>query len=135
MAEHTARTHPRNSNRARSRKVAFKSVFDNPFRLQWRDNFYSSLQSINSITNRPSVHPNMQNAILERVVSLLDGVSEYRQQKCTKRTRTERSQGNPGSGTRNEECMESLDTSEYTRPSAVARTSLSDDQVCMREPH
>ncbi|OBZ79504.1 hypothetical protein A0H81_00807 [Grifola frondosa] len=65
MSEKTARSHTAPSNRASThssidRKVVFRSVVDNPFRVQW-----------------PVVPVNVQNAILARVLDMLQGVSEY----------------------------------------------------------
>ncbi|KAJ4485819.1 hypothetical protein J3R30DRAFT_3442152 [Lentinula aciculospora] len=60
----SVKVHTHASNRARpnqpEKKVAFKGVLDNPFRLQW-----------------PSVPVNLQNLVLAQILSLLDGVLEY----------------------------------------------------------
>ncbi|KAL0067914.1 RNase P and RNase MRP subunit [Marasmius tenuissimus] len=60
----TAKVHTQQSNRARpaisEKKVVFKPVLDNPFRVYW-----------------PSIPVNLQNLILAHTVTLLDGVSEY----------------------------------------------------------
>ncbi|KAI0375259.1 hypothetical protein BV20DRAFT_960358 [Pilatotrama ljubarskyi] len=65
MSEQVARAHTSISNRAKARddaerKVLFRSVVDNPFRVQW-----------------PSVPFNIQNAVLACVVDMLDGVAAY----------------------------------------------------------
>ncbi|TFK36976.1 hypothetical protein BDQ12DRAFT_686182 [Crucibulum laeve] len=65
MAEKTARTYTHASNRAKlrdggERKVIFKGVMDNPFRIQW-----------------PSVPVNLQNSTLVRIIPLLQGVAHY----------------------------------------------------------
>ncbi|KIM79791.1 hypothetical protein PILCRDRAFT_822964 [Piloderma croceum F 1598] len=67
MSETIARTYTHISNRARARqdvdrKVVFKSVLDNPFRIRW-----------------PSVPINVQNRFLALLVNLANGISEYRQ--------------------------------------------------------
>ncbi|KAJ3919652.1 hypothetical protein F5877DRAFT_89887 [Lentinula edodes] len=60
----SVKVHTHGSNRERpnqaERKVVFKGVLDNPFRLHW-----------------PSVPINLQNLVLAQILSLLDGVSEY----------------------------------------------------------
>ncbi|KAK1231635.1 RNase P and RNase MRP subunit [Marasmius sp. AFHP31] len=60
----TAKVHTQQSNRAKpaisEKKVVFKPVLDNPFRVYW-----------------PSIPVNLQNLILAQTVTLLDGVSEY----------------------------------------------------------
>ncbi|KZT75097.1 hypothetical protein DAEQUDRAFT_761059 [Daedalea quercina L-15889] len=66
MADKLVRTHTNQSNRAKAkdaleRKVVFRSVLDNPFRVQW-----------------PSVPVNVQNTILARLIDMLHGVREYR---------------------------------------------------------
>lgn len=79
MSDKAARTHSHISNRAKAsgkvdRKVAFKSVLDNPYRIEW-----------------PSVPINLQNAVLAHIVSLLEGVAEYQRNRCLvgrKRKRT-----------------------------------------------
>ncbi|EPQ60348.1 hypothetical protein GLOTRDRAFT_67890 [Gloeophyllum trabeum ATCC 11539] len=65
MSEKTAKTHTAVSNRARAkqaleRKVVYKSVLDNPHRIQW-----------------PSIPMNIGNSLLSRVIALLDGVASY----------------------------------------------------------
>ncbi|KAH9937214.1 uncharacterized protein B0H18DRAFT_1081465 [Fomitopsis serialis] len=65
MADKLVRTHTNQSNRAKAkdaleRKPVFRSVLDNPFRVQW-----------------PSVPVNVQNAIVARFVDMVQGVSEY----------------------------------------------------------
>ncbi|KAI0639662.1 hypothetical protein C8Q77DRAFT_1082354 [Trametes polyzona] len=65
MSEKAARAHTSISNRARARdnadrKVVFKAVADNPFRVQW-----------------PSVPLNIQNSILACLLDGLTGVAEY----------------------------------------------------------
>ncbi|KAH9837012.1 uncharacterized protein C8Q71DRAFT_756488 [Rhodofomes roseus] len=65
MADKLVRTHTNQSNRAKAkdaleRKVVFRSVLDNPFRVQW-----------------PSIPINIQNAILARFIDMVQGVSEY----------------------------------------------------------
>ncbi|KAF5323518.1 hypothetical protein D9611_005650 [Ephemerocybe angulata] len=71
MADKSAKSHTHNSNRERprkapgDRKVAFKSVLDNPFRIRW-----------------PSVPVNLQNVILSHLTSLLEGASNYHEAQC-----------------------------------------------------
>ncbi|PBL00579.1 hypothetical protein ARMGADRAFT_915600 [Armillaria gallica] len=68
MSERTAKTYTHISNRAnpqkekeKERKVVFKSVLDNPFRVRW-----------------PSVPVNLQNLILSQVLLLVEGVSAHK---------------------------------------------------------
>ncbi|KAJ3812610.1 hypothetical protein F5876DRAFT_36919 [Lentinula aff. lateritia] len=60
----SVKVHTHGSNRERpnqaEKKVVFKGVLDNPFRLHW-----------------PSVPINLQNLVLAQILSLLNGVSEY----------------------------------------------------------
>ncbi|KAI9060557.1 hypothetical protein FKP32DRAFT_1632524 [Trametes sanguinea] len=65
MSDKVARSHTGLSNRAKprdgaERKAVFRSVVDNPFRVQW-----------------PSVPMNVQNTVLACVVDMLTGVAEY----------------------------------------------------------
>ncbi|KAI0332018.1 hypothetical protein GY45DRAFT_1274981 [Cubamyces sp. BRFM 1775] len=65
MSEQVARAHTSTSNRAKARdnadrKVVYRSVVDNPFRVQW-----------------PTVPLNVQNAVLACVVDMLAGVAEF----------------------------------------------------------
>ncbi|KAF8807845.1 hypothetical protein BYT27DRAFT_7223627 [Phlegmacium glaucopus] len=65
MSEKTARVLTQPSNRSKPRdgkekKVVFKGVLDSPFRVQW-----------------PSVPINLQNAVLAYILQILEGVSEY----------------------------------------------------------
>ncbi|KII94068.1 hypothetical protein PLICRDRAFT_36303 [Plicaturopsis crispa FD-325 SS-3] len=70
MSNQIARSysHPTNRAKARSgeleRKPVFKSVLDNPFRVQW-----------------PSVPLNVQNIILAHLVTILEGISRYQRHK------------------------------------------------------
>jgi ribonuclease P/MRP protein subunit POP3 len=85
MSETIARTYTHISNRARARqdvdrKVVFKSVLDNPFRIRWYD-FGHVPQCVTSspLYHRPSVPVNVQNRFLALLVNLAEGISEYRQ--------------------------------------------------------
>ncbi|KAG5651423.1 hypothetical protein H0H81_008707 [Sphagnurus paluster] len=74
MSDKTARTHSHGSNRAKNRdsgggrKVVFKGVLDNPFRVQW-----------------PSVPLNVQNIVLAQTLSTLDGIANHHAQRKRKR--------------------------------------------------
>ncbi|OCH94751.1 hypothetical protein OBBRIDRAFT_722113 [Obba rivulosa] len=77
MSEKAVRTLTSGSNRAKrdgeDRKVVFRSVLDNPFRVQW-----------------PPVPVNVQNAVLARILEMLEGVSRYfldRREQSRKRKR------------------------------------------------
>ncbi|TFK30915.1 hypothetical protein FA15DRAFT_630257 [Coprinopsis marcescibilis] len=66
----TVRSHTQQSNRERPRKAAekkvvFKPVLDNPFRIRW-----------------PSVPINLQNAVFAYLLSLLEGCSQYHRNSC-----------------------------------------------------
>ncbi|CCM04192.1 uncharacterized protein FIBRA_06358 [Fibroporia radiculosa] len=86
MADRAVRTHTNPSNRANARdqaerKVIFRSVLDNPFRVPW-----------------PSVPINVQNSILARVADMAVGVSEYhlaREKASRRRKRTRESPNAP----------------------------------------
>ncbi|EJC98642.1 uncharacterized protein FOMMEDRAFT_170883 [Fomitiporia mediterranea MF3/22] len=74
-----ARTHGKQSNRKAKdrgeRRPVFKSVLSNPFEVKW-----------------PIIAPNLQNAILARVIELMQGLAEYnhsrqKQSRTTKRQR------------------------------------------------
>lgn len=83
MSEKTARTYTHVSNRAKARqggdrKVVFKSVLDDPFRIQWYDPIEVSQHCPVTLFHRPSVPINVQNRFLAVAVKLTEGVSEYR---------------------------------------------------------
>ncbi|TCD67097.1 hypothetical protein EIP91_000560 [Steccherinum ochraceum] len=79
MSEKTVRTYRNVSNRLKTKdpsdhKTVFKSSLDNPFQISW-----------------PRVSVNLQNALLARVVILLDGMAQYqslRRKEKKKRTKT-----------------------------------------------
>ncbi|PCH33887.1 hypothetical protein WOLCODRAFT_112731 [Wolfiporia cocos MD-104 SS10] len=81
MSDKIARIHTNPSNRAKpkdtaDRKVVYRSVLDNPFRVQW-----------------PPVSANLQNVILARIIRMLDGLSNYhlsRENLSRKRKRSHR---------------------------------------------
>ncbi|KAH9846849.1 hypothetical protein C2E23DRAFT_743223 [Lenzites betulinus] len=87
MSEQTARAHTSTSNRAKAwdhadRKIVFKSVVDNPFRVQW-----------------PHAPANVQNAILACVVEMLTGVADYNlSRERTSRRKRKRSQSTQDGG-------------------------------------
>ncbi|KAJ3844950.1 hypothetical protein F5878DRAFT_551452 [Lentinula raphanica] len=60
----SVKVHTHGSNRERpiqaEKKIVFKAVFDNPFRINW-----------------PSIPVNLQNLLLAQTLSILNGVSEY----------------------------------------------------------
>ncbi|KAL1708799.1 hypothetical protein EV121DRAFT_196220 [Schizophyllum commune] len=70
MADKTVKTHTNTSNRekpqgkkhqaALEKKVVFKSVLDNPYRIQW-----------------PKVPENVQNLVFSHALSMLEGMGEY----------------------------------------------------------
>ncbi|CAA7265903.1 unnamed protein product [Cyclocybe aegerita] len=71
MADQQARIHTQPSNRARpkdakEKKAVFKGVLDSPLRIQW-----------------PSVPLNLQNSILASIIQLLDGASNYFDQRSS----------------------------------------------------
>ncbi|KAF8899019.1 hypothetical protein BD779DRAFT_1666764 [Infundibulicybe gibba] len=102
MSDKTARTHTHTSNRTKARKVlekkvAFKNVLDNPFRIAW----YVPLprpvpDERSSEAFRPSVPINVQSKILELLVSMLGGIAEHqsaRGRDNRKRKRLDRAMG------------------------------------------
>ncbi|KAF5385237.1 hypothetical protein D9615_001283 [Tricholomella constricta] len=73
MSNKTARTHNHVSNRAKirdggARKVVFRGLLDNPYRIQW-----------------PTVPFNVQSAILALTLATLDGVAEHQLKRKRKR--------------------------------------------------
>ncbi len=80
----SAKTHTHGTNREKphkskdqEKKVVFKSVLDNPFRIRWHVVF-PLLRFLNSChSSRPSVPVNMQNLILAQIISLLEDLSTY----------------------------------------------------------
>ncbi|KAH7927272.1 hypothetical protein BV22DRAFT_1032022 [Leucogyrophana mollusca] len=71
MSDKTARSHTHVSNRAKARetlerKAVYKSVLENPFRIQW-----------------PSIPINVQNLFLAHLTATFDGVSDYRRRRST----------------------------------------------------
>lgn len=81
MSDKVARTLTNPSNRAKpkddnDRRIVYRSVLENPFRIQW-----------------PSVPVNLQNSILARVIDMSEGVSEYhlsREKMSRKRKRSQK---------------------------------------------
>ncbi|KAI5119771.1 hypothetical protein M0805_009242 [Coniferiporia weirii] len=90
--ERVARVHGKQSNRKTKErgesKTVYKSVLDNPFDVKW-----------------PMISPDVQNAILARVIELMQGVAEFnidrqKQSRATKREkRTKRKKGADTDGT------------------------------------
>ncbi|KAH6916994.1 hypothetical protein BKA70DRAFT_1367535 [Coprinopsis sp. MPI-PUGE-AT-0042] len=84
MSDKAARTYNQQSNREKPRnasekKVVFKPVLDNPFRVRW-----------------PSVPINLQNAVLAYLLTLMEGVALYHQESCKqsrKRKRQTKAEG------------------------------------------
>ncbi|KAF9819910.1 hypothetical protein IEO21_01771 [Rhodonia placenta] len=82
MSDKVARTLTNPSNRAKpkddnDRRIVYRSVLENPFRIQWW----------------PSVPVNLQNSILARVIDMSEGVSEYhlsREKMSRKRKRSQK---------------------------------------------
>lgn len=82
MSEKTARTHNHGSNRAKpreigERKVVYKGVLDNPFRIQWCIFTSQCCDSILICPLRPFVPVNVQNSILALTLAMMDGISSY----------------------------------------------------------
>ena len=83
MTDNAARTHTHISNRSKhrdniERKVVFKSVLDNPFRIPWCSIFVNILFYLPlTCISRPNVQPNVQDLLLARLLSIMNGVSEY----------------------------------------------------------
>ncbi|KAL0573958.1 RNase P and RNase MRP subunit [Marasmius crinis-equi] len=78
----SVKVHTNQSNRAKpadgQKKVVFKPVLDNPFRVYW-----------------PSIPVNLQNLILAQTVTLLDGVSTYQSSRslANRKRKREKRQG------------------------------------------
>ena len=82
MSEKTARTHSHASNRTKARdtgdrKVVFKSVLDNPFRIQWSISAIIFYFRTHRYRFRPSVPINIQNSVLALMIRMMEGVAEY----------------------------------------------------------
>lgn len=98
----SAKVHTHGSNREQpnqtEKKVVFKGVLDNPFRIHWYQLLYNRIsQCVNSFC-RPSVPVNLQNLVLAQILSLLDGVSQYqlaRSQANRKRKREQSEKSRP----------------------------------------
>ncbi|KAE9398452.1 hypothetical protein BT96DRAFT_994801 [Gymnopus androsaceus JB14] len=75
----SVKVHTHGSNRQQpnqaEKKVVFKGVLDNPFRIHW-----------------PSVPVNLQNVVLAQILSLLDGVSQYQDIKSQANRKRKREQ-------------------------------------------
>lgn len=97
MSEKNARTLSHISNRVKPRdtkdkKVAFKGVLDNPFRIQWCVSGPCHLRFPVLILSdfRPSVPLTLQRSILECILDLLDGASDYHQHRSIARRKRKR---------------------------------------------
>ncbi|KAF9015646.1 hypothetical protein BDQ17DRAFT_1320478 [Cyathus striatus] len=82
MSDKAARSYTHASNRTKrqdstEKKNVFKGVLDNPYRVQW-----------------PSVPINLQNAVLARLISLLDGASDYHRDLAKRNRKRKRSSSN-----------------------------------------
>jgi len=96
MSERAARTHNHVSNRTKhresgERKVVFKSVLDNPFRIQWykfTSRFCSLFFDLQCF--RPFVPMNVQNSILALTVAMMDGISDYHLSRCKEHRKRKR---------------------------------------------
>jgi ribonuclease P/MRP protein subunit POP3 len=85
MSDKIARTITHPSNRAKAKdvretKTVFKAVLDNPHRIHWCVPV-AGLERPLIMKQRPSVPLNLQNAILAKILQLLDGTSEYQLQR------------------------------------------------------
>jgi ribonuclease P/MRP protein subunit POP3 len=88
MTDKNARTVSQPSNRAKAKdvqetKTVFKAVLDNPHRIHWCVSICLLCEFSLIIKLRPSVPLNVQNAILAKILQLLDGTSEYKLQRST----------------------------------------------------
>ncbi|GLB35887.1 putative RNase P subunit Pop3 [Lyophyllum shimeji] len=104
MSEKTARVHSHVSNRAKNRevgerKVVFKSVLDNPFRIQW-----------------PSVPLDVQNAVLAKTLTALDGIAQYQMGRKRKR---KPAQDQPAKKKKLENLSAQIDASEPSSMQAI----------------
>ncbi|KAI0080329.1 hypothetical protein K474DRAFT_1658047 [Panus rudis PR-1116 ss-1] len=93
MSDRTARQHQNRSKRIQQgstsdRKLVYRSVLDNPLRTSW-----------------PNVPVNLQNLILARSISVLDGVSQYQRLKRAHARKTKKSKG----GQNNQRTLDDLE--------------------------
>jgi len=108
MAEKKVRILTQPSNRAKpknglEKKVVYKSCLDDPFRIQWYVTLVSTngqLYNDDTKKTRPSIPLNLQNAILARLIQVLDGVSEYQQQRFMENRKRKRKDKAPLSSKR-----------------------------------
>ena len=137
MSEQVARAHTSQSNRAKTRtenerKTVFKSVVENPFRVQWRvpDHVSAPLRvSSKRLITRPLVTTNVQNAILAWVVENFQGVAQYNldREHASRKRRRARSSGGSRSTKRAktaqaDETSESSGAIETVDPSSMSDT-------------
>ncbi|KZT05842.1 uncharacterized protein LAESUDRAFT_714554 [Laetiporus sulphureus 93-53] len=112
MSDKTARIHANPSNRAGARgaadrKVVFRSVLDNPFRVQW-----------------PSLPVNVQNTIFTRVLDMVREVSIYHHSRHGHSFQRKRAQKGPNARTRKSQRSSSRDTSPH-EPNSLDDETLS----------
>ncbi|KAF9074824.1 hypothetical protein BDP27DRAFT_1257990 [Rhodocollybia butyracea] len=105
----SVKVHTHASNREKpgqpEKKVVFKGVLDNPFRILW-----------------PSIPINLQNVVLAQVISLLDGVSEYQSAYFQANRKRKREQSEKIRPRKKKATLESDD-----RPVAVSSTEMQMD--------
>ncbi|OSC99455.1 hypothetical protein PYCCODRAFT_1415728 [Trametes coccinea BRFM310] len=118
MSDKVARSHNSLSNRAKARdgadrKVVFRSVVDNPFRVQW-----------------PSIPMNVQNTALACVVDMLAGVAEYnisREQNSRRKRRRLNSTSRGNAAQNIQESIEVTDNATTNRKQPESGNARDDD--------
>lgn len=143
MSEKAARTHNYGSNRVKHReigekKTVFKSVLDNPFRIQWSVIDISLNPLTNTIRNRPSVPLNVQNSVLAHVIDILNGVADYQHTRSkANRKRKRGEQGEPMKRKKPDDTNKktlAMDLSETASSTALSLTISSDKTSLERPP-
>lgn len=143
MSEKAARTHNYGSNRVKHReigekKTVFKSVLDNPFRIQWSVIYISLNPLTNTIRNRPSVPLNVQNSVLAHVIDILNGVADYQHTRSkANRKRKRGEQGEPMKRKKPDDTNKktlAMDLSETASSTALSLTISSDKTSLERPP-
>ena len=102
MADKSAKAHTHQSNRERPRKatekkVVYKSVLENPFRIRWLDRPCTPPAHTHLVSHRPSVPVNLQNIIFSHLTSLLDGAAAYHEAQSKSSRKRKRGLQNVGS--------------------------------------
>ncbi|KAF9486310.1 hypothetical protein BDN70DRAFT_793852 [Pholiota conissans] len=114
MSTKNARTlsHPSNREKpkdAKEKKVVFKGVLDNPFRIQW-----------------PSVPMNLQNSILSCIIKLLEDAADYHYKRCAESRKRKRSTNSADTVSKKAKCSTTTATKQDDIDEAIATETFID---------